>query len=485
MSKVRQKPDGSFICNERARIIDVNWDDKCRTQLLTREGFRITEEGKTDKNVEPGMYSIHSPLFGTDWGDENAFEDRWSCQCGTYVGRYYADKDFVCPKCKKPVSHVGVNMKKTGWIVLDRNKLIQPHMYKKLEIFCGRKILDDILVYRSEYSGIEKPLSPYSGIGIIDFYEKFDDIMSYFLTKNKKYDLYLFIMSQKRTVFTSCIPVYNALMRHFTIKDGKVKYTKDDTLFKRLFTNHQLVNNDFALARRIDKDRKRVGGVERLRKENILYRMQKDLLELWDFSFDAMDGKMGVINGQITAGRMDYTARNVIVPDPTLEMDQVDIGYITALEAYKLEFLDFVVKMYDITHREAFNIWTDATMTYSSRVHKILNHLMKIKPRILSPYRNPSINYGSRLVVTVRQVIGDIDDHCLALCPQILTKPNADFDGDILNIIFHKMDDLAQEYYKRLNPKSNFMISRNDGLFDNDSNLFKDQAVILYAFLNM
>ena len=129
MSKIRQKPDGVISCNERVRSITTDWDAMMQTDLLTGEGFRITEKGKTDKDVEPGTYSIHSPLYGTDWGDANAFEDRWSCECGKYVGKYYADKDFVCPDCKKPVKYIGVNMKKRGWIVLDRNKLIQTYMF--------------------------------------------------------------------------------------------------------------------------------------------------------------------------------------------------------------------------------------------------------------------------------------------------------------------------------------------------------------------
>ena len=488
MSKIRQKPDGIISCNERVRIVTTDWDAMMKTDLLTEEGFRITEKGKTDKDVEPGTYSIHSPLYGTDWGDANAFEDRWSCACGKYVGKYYADKDFVCPDCKKPVEYIGVNMKKRGWIVLDRNKLIQPYMFKKLEAFIGKSVLDDIIQYNStlEDNGRQEPLSPYSKIGLIEFEEKFEEIMEFFVKKNKKMELYIFIMSMKNCVFVQGIPVYSALMRHFRIEDGKVKYTDDDKIFKRLYTNHELLNNDFSLGRRVDNVKKRgLRGVERLRKENILYKMQIDLGKLWDFSFEALDGKSGIINGQIIAGRMDYTARNVIVPDPTLRMDQVDIGYITALELFKLEFIDFTVKMYDISHKAAWNIWREATMIYSERVHNILTHLITVKKRIISIYRNPSINYGSRLVVTIRKINKGIDDHCLALSPQILQKPNADFDGDILNEIFHKIDYLSDEFYRRLNPRSNFMISRNDGLFDMDSNLFKDQAVILYGFLNI
>ena len=274
MSKIRQKPDGVISCNERVRIITTDWDAMMQTDLLTGEGFRITEKGKTDKDVEPGTYSIHSPLYGTDWGDANAFEDRWSCECGKYVGKYYADKDFVCPDCKKPVKYIGVNMKKRGWIVLDRNKLIQPYMFKKIEAFIGKKVLDDIIQYKSalEDSGRQEPLSPYSKIGLIEFEEKFEEIMDFFLKKNKKMELYIFIMSMRNCVFVQSIPVYSALMRHFRIEDGKVKYTDDDKIFKRLFTNHELLNNDFSLGRKVDVAKKRgLRGVERLRKENILY----------------------------------------------------------------------------------------------------------------------------------------------------------------------------------------------------------------------
>lgn len=485
MSKVRQMENGVIWCNERVVIVPGNWDLLCDMELQTGEGFRITEKGKTDKNEDPGYYSIHSPLYGTDWGDDKAFEDRWSCKCGKYIGRYYADKDFVCEDCGEPVKKIGVNMKKKGWIVLDRNHLIQPHMYLKLAQFIGRKPFEDMLEFKSSLEPTDKPLSPFSKIGMISFEERFDEIMDYYLKKNKKMEQYIFLMAQRKEIFIRSIPVYTIHLRHFTIKDGKVKYTPDDTLFKRLFTNHLLLNNDFALARRATDGNIRKKGVDYLRKENILFRMQKDILKLWDFSFNAIDGKTGTINGQLAAGRMNYTARNVIVPDPTLRMDEIDIGYTTALELMKAELLDFMHRMYHINYRQAKDLWDEATMVYSPKIHKILNHMINIKPRYVSIYRNPSINYGSRMVMRIRKINEGIDDNCLSLSPQVLVKPNADFDGDILALIFHKMDDLSEEFYRRLNPRSNFSISRNDGRFDNDSNLIKDQAVILYSFLNM
>ena len=486
MGKIRQMPNGKIMCNARARLLRISWDDLCDEDLKLGNGFRITEPGKTDKDEEPGLYSIHSPLFGTDWGDANAFEDRWSCECGEYVGMYYADKGFVCPKCKKPVKFVGVDLKKRGWIILDRNWLINPFMFYKLESFIGKSVFDDIINYHSVYDNTDRgePLSPFGRIGMISFVERFDEIMDYFLKKNKKEELYIFIMSNKSTIFTKSIPVYSLMVRHFMIKDGKVKYTDDDKIFKRLYTNHELLNNDFILARKKEKA-KNITGIERLRKEHILYRMQQDLQKLWNFAFDAIDDKGGIISGQVIAGRMDFTARNVIVCDTSLRMDEVDIGYITALEEFKLEFLDLTTKMYGISYREASNIWQEARRVYSEKVYNILTFMVESTPRYISIYRNPSINYGSRMLTKIRKINKGIDDVCLALSPQVLIKPNADFDGDIMALIFHKIGDISEDLFRRLNPRSNFMVDRNTGLFDMDSNLFKDQAAILYAFLNI
>ena len=93
------KDSSKIIFNRRARLITSDWDVKAREDILNGTGFRITEEGKTDCKTEAGMFSIHSPLFGTDYHNEHAFEDRYSCECGDYTGKNFEGK--VCPRCKK------------------------------------------------------------------------------------------------------------------------------------------------------------------------------------------------------------------------------------------------------------------------------------------------------------------------------------------------------------------------------------------------
>ena len=99
--------------------------------------------------------------------------------------------------------------------------------------------------------------------------------------------------------------------------------------------------------------------------------------------------------------------------------------------------------------------------------------------------RNPSINYGSYITMKVEKISNDITDYCMGIPPYILAKPNADFDGDIMNIFCHKLGKIGEEYYKLNNPRSNMFVSHNDGRFDMDTAPFKDSIAGLYAYCNI
>ena len=58
-------------------------------------------------------------------------------------------------------------------------------------------------------------------------------------------------------------------------------------------------------------------------------------------------------------------------------------------------------------------------------------------------------------------------------------------DGDVLNINSLKIDSVKDEYYEKLNPMNNIFISRNDGKYNMDASLLKDQAIGLYCFANI
>lgn len=488
MGEVKYLESGEVVCNPRFRIITPNWDERARLRIAEGKDFRITEIGKTDTDNRAGMYSMHSPLYGTDFQDENAFADLWSCKCGALQGRNYADGKTICKKCKSKVEFVDSDLTVTGWIILDRDYIIQSTMYKKIESFIGVKQLALMLNYADELEmkEIEHPV-PYQGIGMIEFREKFDEIIEFFYKKNRKTQMYIYLkmMYVSDNIFMHCIPVYTTALRQFIIKGDDIKYSKTDTLFRKIFTNVSLLNDGFELQRRIEGRRKRQKDLSYLRRELILYRIQHDLDKLWDLSFDAIDKKDGLIKDQLEGGRMNYTARNVIIPDSDLRDNEISLGYTTFLEVYKPEMIGLMKQMYNVTFAKATRIWEDASMAFSQEVYELIQYMITHRQCIISVDRNPSINYGSDYAGKIVKVPPVFDNYCMGLPPGVVTiKPNADFDGDIMNIEIHKLNDIAFEVYKKTNPRDNFQISRNDGLYDKDACLFKDQIVGLYAFLN-
>lgn len=299
--------DGATICNPRFRIIVSDWDSRCKDEITTGAGFRITERGKTDVKREPGFYSIHSPLYGTDWKDENAFEDRYSCDCGKYIGRRYMDREFVCEKCNTPVRYIDTDLRKTGWFILDRNYIINPGMYRKLAWFFGTGHLQQMLRYvpeqdRAKY--MDNRSSPFYGYGMIQFYEEFDKIVTFYFNKNKKYDGYDFIRIHRQEIFVHCIPCYNMAMRKWMVRNGDVKYSDEDKIFQTLFSDHMLLNDNFEWQRRVDYRSGRKKDTSYLRKENILHRIQGYVNDIWELSFESIQRKEGIINEQILGGRL-------------------------------------------------------------------------------------------------------------------------------------------------------------------------------------
>ena len=98
---------------------------------------------------------------------------------------------------------------------------------------------------------------------------------------------------------------------------------------------------------------------------------------------------------------------------------------------------------------------------------------------------NVTINYGSILCMKIKDVNPDMNDFTLSIPILVLTGLNADFDGDILNIVLLTSKKLKKEFNRVFNPKYNMFVSRTDGMYNNDYGLLKDQIIGLREFCNI
>ena len=74
-----------------------------------------------------------------------------------------------------------------------------------------------------------------------------------------------------------------------------------------------------------------------------------------------------------------------------------------------------------------------------------------------------TINYGSIVCCKVKHIKTNYDDLCLELSAFILEPLNADFDGDVLNIVSLKTNEFKKKFKRNFNPRNTMFVSKNDG----------------------
>ena len=85
------------------------------------------------------------------------------------------------------------------------------------------------------------------------------------------------------------------------------------------------------------------------------------------------------------------------------------------------------------------------------------------------------------LLMRIRKIKPTSEDYCLSVPLSILPGLNADFDGDILNIIA-LLDKSLIYMFRKFDPISRMIIDRDTGLLNNYFMIRKDQMIDLYYF---
>lgn len=473
--------------NRGVRLQPINWDEERQLDMITGKGFRVTEEAI--KSTTKMYNGIQSERFGTDFDSDEGFEERYRCPRGCTKGKIY--EGSTCPVCGGTVEFKDVDFDITGWIVLDNHKIIHPIYYNMLESVIGAKVFKEIVTFDNNINRDgklvhkESSSTPFYGIGIDEFRERFDEILEYYGNKKKgKASLIREILDNRDKVFTQSIPVYSAILRPMSFRGESLFYGAIDKLYNKIFSSVKTLNNDDVyerLCRRRDKKNK-----PRMGRGHYLSKAQDDLMSLWKQVFEMIDGKEGDIQGNVLGGMLSFTSRDVIIPDPYLKADEIRLNYYAFLELYKYEIIGLIVRINNVSVSDAMHQVAMAAIVYNEKIHEMMNYLLKTEDRYVIINRNPTINYGSMLCVRIKSVTHTSEDnYTMSMPEQILTVMNADFDGDTLNVISLKTKKLAKAFNKIFNPRYNLFISRNDGLFNADTNLIKDQLIGLYQFNNI
>lgn len=480
-NKVELEDYGLLDKKVEVRFELLNWDKECEIDMVSGKGFPILQEpyDKKDKKKK-NPYGIMSEKFSTDWEDKDAFEERYSCKCKSLKGRAFEGE--TCPLCNTKVEFINVDYKMTGWINLGKYKIIQPGFYDIIQSVIGKNELDAILESeitidlngRKARKKKEVKDFEFKGIGVEEFSKRFREIMHYYLRKKKqKANTIYFLLEKKDDIFASNIPVFTSILRPESITGEDYYYYNVNTIYKIIFKLSKILKDD-----NIDGDEK----AKAIDIEKALYKIQNRVVDLNNSIFNLLDGKTGFIKQHIIGGRLSWSSRCVITPDPDLEADQIKLPYLAFMEMYKFELIGYIKDINKVTLAQAFHIWNMACLRFDPKVYEIIKYMLKVDEPACIVNRNPTINYGSADILKVVEVPADYSNLCMNLPIATLVPFNADFDGDVLNIYSLKSTKLKYELDKFYNPKKNFYISRTDGLFNKDVDLLKDQSIGLYDF---
>lgn len=357
----------------------INLDEERIKDLRHNNGFIVTEPQSIKKDLKAAD-SIYSRKFGTTLQDVNAFENRYKCRCGHLQGRVYIG--IKCPLCGEEVEFVDDNYNYFGWLVLqDPYKVIHPGFYAQLRNFFGlNKIrenrMDNIInpiIEKDEdgftaRTGDPSADEPFYGIGMMEFVERFDEIMEFYLKKYpQKKDMYDDIMEGRDSVFTQSIPVYTTQLRPFSLEDSQFGYEKVNEYYTMLAKSVHLVNNDELKMFRKAKP-----------KNTLLFDIQSDFNKLYTEQINILATKKGELR-QNFGGRFNFSARCVIAQEPSLEVDSVKLPYFALVELLKPTIVNILKKSYNMTYSDAYKIWYKAQINKDDRVWSIIDQFIKEK----------------------------------------------------------------------------------------------------------
>lgn len=386
----------------KIEVIDL--DKEAKEDIESGRGFLIDAPKSTNKKDIKNPNGIYSPKFGQKLGDLNPYADRYSCECGHLKSR--VNHGIYCPICHTKCKYVDDDFKMFGWIILkEPYHIIHPKFYESLDFIFGtspyntekKRIkgskLQNILNYFPDVDqdGKIHPCSfkpdnePYYGIGMMEFYERFDEILDYYYQKNpKKKEYYDEIQYYRDIVFCHSIPVFTTHLRPADIRDGYMYYEPTNGIYNMINKHVHSINKD---RRKFDQDYKI--------KNTELYKTQMKYMELVQEVMNILTGKKGQLR-MLVGGRYSYSCRAVIRQDSSLRIDQVKLPYVALVKMLQQRIINILIRTYNISPSDAYNIWSKAIAKKDERICEIITAIINSNPEGLPVIinRNPTINFG-------------------------------------------------------------------------------------------
>lgn len=181
-----------------------------------------------------------------------------------------------------------------------------------------------------------------------------------------------------------------------------------------------------------------------------------------NMSSKLMSAKTGVYRRHINGGRWEFTMREVISSRTDVhDMCTIETPWRASLNLFKEHIRNILVKRYGFTPNAATNHIHVHMQKWCPIISEIFNILLKESftgnntiPCILN--RNPTLKLGGTQLLGISKIKDDVSDNTISMSVMITAEPNADYDGDEMNlaVLVSKWEWLA---FKVMRPSNTMM----------------------------
>ena len=272
----------------QAYLERLNLDDERRHDVLSGHGF-IIDSPKTIKDDVKNPNGIYSTKYGPGLQDLNACKNRYRCKCGATTQRFY--HGLKCPVCGEPVEYKGDDFELFGYICLkDPYHVIHPNLFMSIAFLIGEKDFMNIITHvdKKNEDGhsveIKRPKDePFYGIGMMDFHDRFDEIIDWYVAKRPvKKEYYDDIVANRDKVFTQSVPVFTIHLRPYRLDGGVFHYEGTNAMYNMIAKLSDAINKDNTKMNKKTKP-----------KNQLLLDMQMEIKKLYDEITKIISGKKG------------------------------------------------------------------------------------------------------------------------------------------------------------------------------------------------
>lgn len=369
-----------------------------------------------------------------------------TCACGYTKG---VSKDgLICPHCGTACSTQFVDsLQHSAWVSIPEEvfpaPVIHPTWYMVLRYLTqtgkseDANLIDYILNPILEREKGAHPMPEnfkrfVKGRGWQYFYEHADEVLDMFMyeypnTANKKTkvaDFKVFREKYRHLLFTRKLPILHSALHPVTSNGSSLKFI-DSTSKPLLVAINDLSAETYRLS---------LTKVRADRRDSILFKVYKAISEYYSkLVKEKLGKKVGMLRKHIFGGRLHYTFRTVVhaqsKPGP---LDEMVLPWGIMVTELKQIILNYLVNREGYTMARAMDIYNGALVRYDSLVDKCMRTYISETPHGRIPIivgRNPTIAYGSVMLLYVREYKTDIHDETIAVNACIVKPLNMDFDG--------------------------------------------------------